>query len=149
MPLRFYYTPDLVTTLRHYEPVAYSAALIDLYERIATPWMLCRRLATRTTTGLRILHALRTFGVQQDLIVLRRIHGLLADDPTMRAFHDGRHVPLPAYYQHEFDRRLGRYAALLTVEDRTPHLEPLRAAEPTGVHAPVGGRSIDDRVVGH
>jgi radical SAM superfamily enzyme YgiQ (UPF0313 family) len=124
MPFTFYYTPFLVTTLRHYDPLDYYARLEDLYTVMTSNELLWRRLRTRESAGIRFLHAVRTFGMRQDLETFRTLRALLRSDPRFRAFHDGRSAALPHFYHHEYARKLGRYASLLSPDDRTPVLEP-------------------------
>jgi radical SAM superfamily enzyme YgiQ (UPF0313 family) len=128
MPFTFYYTPYLVTTLQHYEPGDYYAKLADIYAVMTSNEMLWRRLRTRESVGLRFLHAVRTFGMRQDLAAFGRLERLLRTDPRFRAFHEGRSTALPELYHREYERKLGRYASLLSRGDRTPHLEPAAGA---------------------
>ena len=123
MPFTFYYTPFLVTTLRHYDPADYYRRLEDLYAVMTSNEMLWRRLRTRESAGMRFLHAVRTFGMRQDLASFRKLGALLRTDPGFRAFHEGRSAELPELYQQEYQRKLGCYASLLSRADRTPLLE--------------------------
>ncbi len=124
MPFTFYYTPFLVTTLRHYEPADYYRKLEDIYAVMTSSEMLWRRLRTRESVGQRFLHAVRTFGMRQDLAAFRRLGGLLRSDSRFRAFHEGRTAELPDLYHRAYERKLGSYAELLSRDDRTPVLEP-------------------------
>ena len=71
---------------------------------------------------MHFLHAVRTFGMRQDLASFRRLHSLLITDRDFRAFHAGRTSALPEFYHHVYERKLGKYAALLSRADRTPEL---------------------------
>lgn len=125
MPFTFYYTPFLVTTLAHYSPPDYCRALAAIYELMTSGPMLVRRLTARGTWGVRVLHALRTVGMRQDLAMFRRFATMLETDRAFRAFHEGTSTELPDYYHASYERRLGRFAALLSREDRTPVLDPV------------------------
>ena len=125
MPFTFYYTPYLVTTLAHYSPVEYCRQLAGICALLTSSRMLVRRLGTRATWGVRTLHALRTAGMRQDLALYRRFGRLLETDAGFRTFHEGGRVPLPAVYHAAYERRLGRYAELLSRNDRTPMLDRL------------------------
>jgi hypothetical protein len=150
MPFTFYYTPFLVTTLQHYEPADYYRKLEDIYGVMTSSAMLWRRLRTRESVGQRFLHAVRTFGMRQDLAAFRRLGARLRSEARFRAFHEGRTDALPDLYHRELERKLGRYAALLSRDDRTPWLEPAGgslsqrlgssngAPRSAGVEAPLG-----------
>ncbi len=122
MPFAFYFIPNLVMRLRNYHPIEYYGHLIDMHAAIASCLMTARRLLAGVPLSMRVLHALRTFGVRQDLRELRRIRRLLRSDSTFRAFHEGRPVDLPEYYRAQLRRRLGRYACLLSDNDIRPVL---------------------------
>jgi radical SAM superfamily enzyme YgiQ (UPF0313 family) len=124
LPFAFYYNPYLAITLKHYDPVAYYAHLIDIHAVITSRSMLLRRLATKTPRPVRFVHGLRTLATRAELREFRRLHALLRSDRELRAFHEGRSGPLPEYYHHLFEQRLGRYAELLPREARRPVLEP-------------------------
>lgn len=124
IPLGFYYLPHLVMVPRHYGPLEYYRSLIGLFELMASPAVVRRRVAARTSMGLRTMNVLRTIGLRQDITALRRIHTLLSHDRQFRAFHEGERTHLPAYYHQEYDRRLGRYAGLLSSVDRHPEIAP-------------------------
>ncbi len=120
LPFAFYYNPYLAIRLKHYTPLAYYDHLIDIHQTLASNSMLLRRLRTRQRPSIRFIHSLRTYGGRRELDDLRRIRAMLANDRQMRAFHDGDTETLPAFYQQELRRRLGRYADLLSVADQTP-----------------------------
>jgi hypothetical protein len=125
MPFSFYYSPYVVTTLAHYEPAVFYQKLIALFEHFTAPRMLCRRLRTTSSAFARLVHVVRTGVKRRRLRTLRRLHAMLTDEPRFRAFHDGRSPALPEYYHREYERLLGRHAALLSREDRIPALEPV------------------------
>jgi radical SAM superfamily enzyme YgiQ (UPF0313 family) len=129
MPFSFYYTPYLVTTLEHYAPIDYCRGLSAIYALLTSGGMLARRLATRATWGIRSLHALRTVGMRQDLAAFHQFGTMLETDDRFRAFHEGRKVPLPEFYHSSYERRLGRYAELLSRADRTPEFDPMPHAD--------------------
>ena len=65
---------------------------------------------------------------------------MLTTDSQFLAFHEGRSDVLPEFYHREYERNLGPYAALLSLNDRTPvmvsgHREPAEP-EPVGGPAP-------------
>jgi hypothetical protein len=141
MPFGFYYTPYLVTTLRNYHPIEYYRKLAEMYAAMTSARSMAARVATDGPPALRVLHVLRSLAMKKFLWAFRRLEKMLATDAEFRAFHEGRSSRLPAYYTHEYDRRLGRYAGLLSPEDRTPELDeprpvpvaPARPARPAFV----------------
>jgi hypothetical protein len=125
LPFSFYYSPYLVTTLRHYDPLAYYRCLIELFAHFTSPAMLRRRLATARAPSIRLIHRVRTWVKRERLGAFRRLLAALGADARLRAFHEGEERALPEFYQREFERMLGPYAALLSRAERTPELEPL------------------------
>ncbi len=123
MPFAFYYMPNLVLRLRHYDLIEYYDLLIEIYSAICSPRLLLRRLASARTSAVRALHLLRTAGAYSDLTNLRHIRRAFVSDPELRAFHEGRGGRLPEYYRRRLGTKLGPFAELLSEEDLTPHLE--------------------------
>lgn len=124
MPFGFYYTPYLVTTLKHYDPLDYYSQLVGLLEHASAPAMLRRRIGSTQNRTVRLVHRIRTAGMRTTLKSNRRILSLLRSDPNFRAFHDGRSAALPQFYRDRYERMLGRYSGLLSPADRVPDLEP-------------------------
>jgi radical SAM superfamily enzyme YgiQ (UPF0313 family) len=123
MPFAFYYMPNLVIRLRHYDPVEYYDLMIEIFSAICSKRLLLRRLASARTSGVRALHLLRTAGARAELKRLRAFRQALVQDPELRAFHEGRGVRLPEYYRRRLRARLGSFSELLSWEDLTPHLK--------------------------
>jgi len=124
MPFGFYYAPYLVTTLKHYDPVTYYEHLVGLLGHASSRSMLRRRLGSTGNPKIRMVHRIRTAGMRSTLRSYRRILGMLRSDARFRAFHEGRSTALPEFYQHRYERMLGRYASLLSPADRVPTLDP-------------------------
>jgi hypothetical protein len=139
LPFSFYYAPYLVTTLEHYDPVGYYERLIALLEYATSRAMLQSRLASTSSRGIRLVHRTRTISQGAELRNYREILGLLRTDASFRAFHEGRTAALPEFYHRRYERMLGRYAPLLSRQDRipdtdhpslrTPALQPVAAAQ--------------------
>lgn len=124
LPFCYYYTPYLTITIKHYDPLSYYSHLIDIHKTIIAKNMLWQRLCTPIRPFIRLIHVLRHIGHKTGYYArLHRIHGMLASDARFRAFHEGRSDELPEFYHHLLERRLGRYAELLSHEDRRPVLE--------------------------
>jgi radical SAM superfamily enzyme YgiQ (UPF0313 family) len=125
VPFSFYYSPYLVTTLRHYDPLTYYRGLIELFAHFTSPAMLRRRLATARAPFIRVIHRVRTWVKRERLSAFRRLLAALGEDTQLRAFHEGEARALPEFYHREYERMLGPYAALLSRAERMPELEPL------------------------
>ena len=127
MPFTFYSLPYLVTTLKHYDPITYYRKLIEMllhYLNRATLW---RRMRVIKSWSLRFYYVMRALRAQRALGQLRQILEMLIADPQFRAFHEGGSTVLPEFYQHEYERLLGPYAALMPRADRTPEFVPVSA----------------------
>lgn len=127
MPFTFYYTPYLVTTLRHYTSEEFYCLLLEVFETLLSPALAVRRV--REQRGIHhVFHALRLLNARR----LRREFGTLRDllrsDAAFRAFHEGRAVELPEFYRARFERLLGPYAGLLTRDELRPLLTPGRGS---------------------
>jgi hypothetical protein len=120
MPIAFYFAPYLVTTPKHYEPAEYYDHLIDIYSVMTSERALAARVFMKAPAVVRLAHVLRTFAMRQELAEMRRIRTMLASDGRFRAFHDGRSRELPEYYHWRFEQRLGRYAQLVSRQERVP-----------------------------
>jgi radical SAM superfamily enzyme YgiQ (UPF0313 family) len=127
MPFALYYTPYLVTTLRHYEAEAYYGHLVELFSHITSASRVLLR--TRALSGIHhVLHAFRLLNVRRNLREFRVLRERLQRDARFRAFHEGNRDVLPEFYRRRLRRQLGRYAQLLSREDLRPRLAPGRAA---------------------
>lgn len=126
MPLACYCAPYLVTTLKHYDPATFYRHLVRIQTAITSWAAPVRRVAAPAPLAVRLAHAVQTLSFREQARETRAILRLLETDRGFRAFHDGASVPLPAFYRRHYERRLGRYAELMTDADRTPVLEPVR-----------------------
>lgn len=122
MPFCFYYSPYLVTTLRHYTARQFYRGLIELFEHFTAPSLFLRRLRATTSPFVRMIHTVRTAVKRRRIRTLRRLLGLLESDAGFRAFHDGTSAMLPAFYDAEYERMLGPFAPLMSRADRRPEL---------------------------
>jgi hypothetical protein len=129
MPFAFYYNPYLSIVLKHYSTSEYYDHLIDIHEVMSSRAMLWQRLRTSTRPAIRFIHALRTFGARRELAELREIRRRLSQDRRFIAFHCGDVKELPEFYHRQLERRLGRYAELLSRDDRTPVFDEQSSAE--------------------
>jgi hypothetical protein len=147
LPFCFYFTVYLVATLKHYDPIAYFDHLIRLAEHASSHRMLARRLASTTSWGVRAIHWARTVSAREDVRSYRRMRQLLATDREFLAYNRGESSELPELYHREFDALHGRYAALISRDERRPVLEPradLRVLGRPG-HGRGGARPVRDQ----
>jgi len=120
LPFSFYYAPYLAITLQHYDPVGYYERLIALLEHATSRSMLESRLASTSSRRIRLVHRTRTISQRAELRRYREILNLLRTNASFRAFHEGRTNVLPEFYHRRYERMLGRYAPLLSRQDRLP-----------------------------
>lgn len=125
MPLALYCSPYLTHTLRHYEPIEFYDRIIDLLAASTSPLLTAKRMLLHDHAAIKIARLAQTRAVRRDIWEMRRIRTELRRNPALRAFHQGRTARLPLFYARHLDRRLGRYAELLTPADRIPlHATP-------------------------
>jgi hypothetical protein len=120
MPFAFYYNPFLAITLQHYDAQTYYDHLIRMHETVTSRGMVWRRVRSKGSRIVRLIHVLRTFETQRELATFRFLRDRLAQNAQLRAFHNGRSSTLPELYHQLFEARLGPYASLLTRGDRIP-----------------------------
>ncbi len=143
MPLSFYYSPYLVTTLKNYSPIDYYRQLIDVSAYAGSKPLWWQRMRSASNWSTRMLMSLRAWRVAQRVRAFQTFLKMLTTDSQFLAFHEGRSTELPQYYHRMYERHLGPYAALLSLDDRTPvmdslHREPAKP-EPVVGPAAVGG----------
>lgn len=120
LPLSFYYRPFLVIKLKNYSAVEFYEHLIDLYALITSTAMMGKRIFARSATEIKVIYTVRALHLRQELAQLRRVRDMLIKDGEMRTFHEGRSNQLPEFYHQCFEKRLGRFAGLISRSDRIP-----------------------------
>jgi hypothetical protein len=129
MPFTFYDGSHLVMLPKNYDATTYFAKLADLADHSSSPEMLRKRIASSTKRSVKIVHWTRTSSNRAWTRSLRKTLERLGSDGELRAFHEGRSGTLPTFYHRLFEKRLGRFAALVEPHERVPLLE---RSEPTG-----------------
>ena len=132
LPFAFYFTVYLVSTLKHYDPIAYFDALIRLAEHASSRRMLVRRLASARRWQVGAVHWARTANAREDTRSYRRMRDLLASDREFLRYNRGESQTLPEHYHREIDKLLGKYATLLSRAEREPVLEPVSGLHQLG-----------------
>lgn len=130
VPFTFYYFPYLVTTLKNYDPLVYYQKLLDLLVYSVTGEVFWRRQWTTPSWTLRFFYLMRTLGMGRQVQQVKEILKTMTADPQFLAFHRRESAVLPEFYHREYERQLGRYAGLMSREDRTPVLTPASTVRP-------------------
>jgi hypothetical protein len=84
--------------------------------------MIGKRIFARSAPEIKVIYTVRALHLRQELLQLRRLRDMLVKDSEMRAFHEGRSNQLPEFYHQCFEKRLGRFAGLISRSDRIPVL---------------------------
>lgn len=122
MPFSFYRQPYMTVRLKHYDALDYLQRLIGLHAFAISPGMVRRRLAASPTALIKFTTFFRTFTVRSEMAEIRETIHHLENDAQMRAFHHGETDELPAFYAHAYQKRLGKYAELMPIEESAPIL---------------------------
>lgn len=120
IPFLFYRNPYLVFRPKNYDAVAYYRQWVKMRQALVSASLLGARLSSRAPFWIRLGYAMRTLLGRSELKAASYQLSLLTDDRDFGAFHSGKSSAVPGWYHHMFESILGRYASLLTVEDRTP-----------------------------
>jgi radical SAM superfamily enzyme YgiQ (UPF0313 family) len=129
MPFGFYYAPYLVTTLEHYDPITFYELLIDLLTFSSSAEIRRQRWRSAPNRFVARVNWARTMWTRAEIAIYRELLDLLRADREFREFHEGRRSDLPEFYQRRYERDLGRYAELLSRDDRRPDLTQRDAVE--------------------
>lgn len=120
MPLALYCSPYQAFVMKNYDPVTFYDQFIDLLAASTSAALTIKRITSRGHAALKIARLGQTSAVRHDISEMRLIRDEIRRGPRMRAFHEGRAMALPDFYNRHLDQRLGRYAELLTAADRIP-----------------------------
>lgn len=126
LPLMFYCSPYVTYRARNYDALSFYDNLINLYRELLSPRMVMRRTAAESGFIIQLSRVLQTWAAHNELTEMRRIRDRLKWDKELRAFHDGASDKLPEYYNEQFDLRLGRFAKVLTRDERVPILPAMQ-----------------------
>lgn len=126
MPFTFYTMPYLTLRLKNYDPISYFEKMIDLHELVTSNEMLIQRLRISSSLHIKIAHYYRTYTARRRLEAFHLSLDHLKSDPHYLAFHKGETGVLPDVYAYMYQRKLGKYAELMPIEESGPNL----SAEP-------------------
>ncbi|MBN2149496.1 MAG: hypothetical protein JW726_19060 [Anaerolineales bacterium] len=116
MPFMFYKIPFLSIILKNYDPVSYYERMADLFEYTASGELFWRRVRGGRHLVVDGVYALVTVTARRRAAAFRRIARQLRDDRSRMAFQMGESEVLPDDLALLYQRRMGRYAELLPVE---------------------------------
>ena len=120
MPLALYCSPYVAIVLKNYGLVDFYDALIRLLSASIGLHITLRRAFLRDHPVLKLARLGQTLAVRRDIHEMRLIKSELETNAQMRAFHEGRQNELPSFYAHHLERRLGRYAGILSPAEISP-----------------------------
>ncbi|GAB5471489.1 MAG: hypothetical protein Kilf2KO_45190 [Rhodospirillales bacterium] len=118
LPPIHYSSPVMTHQFLNYsmrEALLNKVALID---HILSPGLFARRMTRKCPVAAKIFWSLFLFKLASYRRELKGLLRLLDEDEGFRGFHAGHKREVPRYYDERLDRRLGRYAPLLTASDR-------------------------------
>lgn len=130
MPFTFYGS-HLVSRPAHYDAVSYYEKLSELVAHQSSLSQLRLRLASARHPVAKAVHLTYAAADRRWAASCRGVLRLLRADRALQRFHDGGSTELPEVYHRLYERRLGRYAELMSRRDRIPIPE-----------APAGGAEI-------
>ncbi|MCZ6589773.1 MAG: radical SAM protein [Alphaproteobacteria bacterium] len=134
MPIALYCSPYLALVLKNYDPITFYDRFIDLLTASTSAALTVKRLLSHDHVALKIARIGQTSAIRHDIREMRRIRDEIRQNPRTRAFHEGRSMALPDFYNRHLDQRLGRYAELLTKADRIP--EPASTSDQSSAGEP-------------
>jgi hypothetical protein len=119
LPLVYYQHPCLAFIPRHYDPVVLAGHYATLTARLHSARFLLARIRGLVTPAIGVINCLRTLVYRLYARQVSDFALALRDDRALRSFHDGRSTTIPEYYPAGLERRLGHYAELLPLHERT------------------------------
>ncbi|MEG3641379.1 B12-binding domain-containing radical SAM protein [Magnetococcus sp. PR-3] len=127
LPFNFYQTPYLSMVLKHYTPLEFYEKMLEISALISSDKILKKRMALAPNWKHKYIYKLRTLGEKVFKGFYQEMVNRLRTDAALRAFHEGRSACLPDFYQQAFEEKLGRFAPLLTEDERRPNLEQMKS----------------------
>ena len=106
--------------MQNYSPVDFYEKLISMISHVSSKEMLLARIKDSTSTFAAGYNTIKAPGNRQMTARLRQLLGLLKTDRQFREFHEHKTDALPEFYHYQYERLLGRYAELMSREDRRP-----------------------------
>jgi hypothetical protein len=98
---------------------------------------MARLALLKAAPAIAAVNALRTGVFRFYARQLFAFAAMLRDDPELKTFHEGASRRVPRYYLDRFDRRLGRYAELISIDERlamSPSDKEIPQARETAAH---------------
>lgn len=120
LPSCLYAWPNLVFRLKHYDPADFYRAHATFERLASSPPTMARRFAADGHVSVRLANLARGIKSRGNARLLRRLCAEYETDGDLRRFYDGRRSVIPAAYERQYARKLGRYRHLM------PDLSALR-----------------------
>jgi hypothetical protein len=117
--------------LKNYDTATFYKKLIDIISYISTFKMLERRIRSSPTPFPIGYHLVKTLGNRQMIRRLQEILNLINTDPQFKAFHEHKTEVLPEFYHRKYENLLGKFAPLISREERKPVLVSHKKRETT------------------
>lgn len=114
----YYSNPVLTAVPRHYDPITYYKYLIELLQAVIDWRLFVRRMTSKLPWPIKVVYWLRTMYLSAYIGDLRRFLYLLKTDRQFLSFHEGSLIGAPNYYSQRLDRRIGKFAELLSKAER-------------------------------
>lgn len=125
IPFLFYRNPYLVFRPKNYDAQGYYQRWLRIRRTLLSAALLRERVFSDTSGRFRLMNVFRTFRSRAGLREAAGQLKLLANDREYDAFHRGETSKVPGWYHGVFEKSLGRYSELLSLDERTPvHGEP-------------------------
>nr|CRH05957.1 protein of unknown function [include Radical SAM superfamily domain] [Candidatus Magnetococcus massalia] len=126
LPFNFYQTPYLSMLLKHYSPLEFYTKMHEISTLISSDEMLKLRMAQAPNWKHKYIYKLRTVGEKVFKGFYQEMVERLRSDTAFNAFHEGRSESLPTFYQQAFEEKMGRFAPMLSEDERRPNLEQMK-----------------------
>lgn len=121
LPACYYVDPLPTYRFKHYRMDEFFKHLIAIFREAANPKMAVRRMLQPISLPIRLSYLVRTLELRRHIALLESFSRVLAEDKVVASFNNSGTGMVPPYYDRVLDRRLGRYAGLLTRQER--HVE--------------------------
>jgi hypothetical protein len=122
LPFNFYTMPYLSLVPKHYEPLALLDRMIRIYRAVGSSELLRKRNASVDYWVGKASFTLHTFIARWRRRSLEQTRRHLADDAELLARPRGERARLPARSGGRYRQQLGRFAALMSLEESRPLL---------------------------
>jgi hypothetical protein len=114
LPPIFYVNPLPTLRIKNYALSEFFSHLIQIFQAAVAPAMLLRRWLAPLPMAVRLAYFVRSVEIRSYIRELQEFLRHLSADRELQQFNDGTSTIIPAYYHWIVERRLGRYAGLIS-----------------------------------